>query len=165
MWPSRQKQAANSSDDGIQGEAQRVLSILTPREVASLGGLPGEGVAGIMDGDVSSVEAFRPNQVFIDFMHQVIRTAGPKDSVLRAAAVQQKNGWVYIIDLRTPEGPMGNVPPEDIIGAFEVQSGQVIAESYWRNPEHRVFTKHGLVQLPPTLRKAFVLEKGEVTAG
>jgi hypothetical protein len=65
---------------------------------------------------------------------------------------------VYTIDLRTIEGPQGRVPPDDIIGAFEVRLGQIVAGSYWSNENYRAFTSNGLVQLPPSLRKAFLRE-------
>ena len=82
----------------------------------------------------------------------------PKTQGLQAAAAQQVDGWVYIIDLRTPESPQGRVPPEDIIGAFEVRSGEVVPGSYQASEEHRVLTENGLVQLPSSLREAFVRE-------
>lgn len=91
-------------------------------------------------------------------MHHVIQIAGPKDPGLQAAAAEQGDGWVYIIDLRTPEGPQGRVPPEDIIGGFEVRSGQIVIESYWANDGHRVLTENGLVQVPPWARDAFMRE-------
>jgi hypothetical protein len=103
-----------------------------------------------------SVEAFRQNPAFVDFMHEVIRTTGPNDPELREAAQEQRDGWVYIIDLRTPEGPGGRVPPEDIIGAFEVQDGQIVADSYQASSTHRVYTNDGMVCLPPSLRRALV---------
>src|SRR5262249_21366909 len=34
-------------------------------------------------------------------------------------ALRQQDGWIYILDGRTPT-PQGAVPPEDISGAFEV---------------------------------------------
>lgn len=156
MWPFRRTRTVKQVDMSAAATQLHVLSILGPLEAAALGGLPREAVAGVMDGDGSSIEAFRPNPVFADFLHHVIRTAGPEDLDLQAAAIRQENGWVYIIDLRTPDGPQGRVPPEDIIGAFEVRSGRIVSGSYWRNDQHLVFSAHGLVQLPPSLREAFV---------
>jgi hypothetical protein len=46
-------------------------------------------------------------------MHEVIREAGLKDGGLQAAAAGQTQGWVYVIDLRTPDGPQGRVPGLD----------------------------------------------------
>jgi hypothetical protein len=133
-----------------------VLSILSPHEVQALGGLPVEGIAGRFEGEAISVDTFRQNPAFVEFMHRMIETAGPDDRDMQAAAQEQGDGWVYVIDLRTPEGPSGAVPPEDIIGAFEVQGGRIIAGSYRANANHRVYTTNGLVSLPPSIRRAFV---------
>jgi hypothetical protein len=91
-------------------------------------------------------------------MHDVIRTRGPEDPGLHAAAARQGDGWIYIIDLRTPGGPRGKVPPEDIIGGFKVAEGELLSSTYWANHKHIVLTTNGLVQLPPPLRAAFVAE-------
>lgn len=150
MWPFKRKVHA--------GSHLRVLSWLTPAEARSLDGIPGEAVIGVYSDDPPNPESVRTNRVFVDFMHQVIAAAGPKDPGLIAAARQQGNGWFYVIDLRTPEGPQGRVPPEDIIGAFEVRAGEVVPGSYQPSDSHRVFSESGLVQLPPFFREAFVAE-------
>jgi hypothetical protein len=147
MWPFGRTAADGSG--GQQG--QRVLSILSPDEVAALGELPGQAIAGILVGDAWSLEAFRPNRVFVDFMHEVLRTFGPDDPGLQRAAAEQGDGFVAILDGRTPT-PQGAVPPEDIIGGFDVRDGRIVPGSYRASPNHRVFTARGLVQLPPSLR-------------
>ena len=93
-------------------------------------------------------------------MHRVIEAAGPRDPEFRAAARVQGEGWICVIDLRTPEGPQGQVPTRDIIGGFEVRSGDLVDGSYWQNEAHEVFTEDGLVRLPPYLHEAFVAELG-----
>jgi len=95
-------------------------------------------------------------RVFIDFMHEVIRASAPLEAGLRQAAAEQKAGWVYVIDLRTPDGPQGTVPAEDIIGAFAVRDGELLPESYQPNSKHLVLTKDGPVQLPQSLKEALV---------
>jgi hypothetical protein len=156
MWPFRRKEPTRGSPEVAAGNIQRVLSILTPEEAKSLGGLPAEAIVGILQGEELTVEALRPNPRFVEFMHRVIRIAAPEDPELQTAAAEQGDGWVYIIDLRTPEGAQGRVPPDDIIGAFEVRSGQIVAGSYWPNENYRAFTRNGVVQLPPSLREAFI---------
>lgn len=155
IWPFTRKKPAEPHGPG-SASLQNVMSLLSPEEVDSLGGLPGEAIAGIVEGEAATPEAFRPNSRFIEFMHQVIRAAGPLDPDLRAAAREQGSGYVYIIDLRTPDGPQGRVPPEDIIGAFKIENGEILPDSYAANERHRVFTACGLVLLPPSLRAAFV---------
>jgi hypothetical protein len=139
----------------------RVLSLLSPAEVEALRGLPAEAIAGTVADDGIDVEAFRPNPQFVEFLHRVIRAAGPGDPDLQRAARDQQDGWVYVIDLRTPAGSQGPVPPEDIIGGFRVETGHIIAGSYWANDAHRVFTANGLVRLPPSLRAALVAQLPE----
>lgn len=134
----------------------QVRSLLAPEEVAALGGMPPEAVAGTYPGESLALEDFRPNPVFIDFLHQVISTAGPHLPDMIAAARQQGEGWLYVIDGRTPNGPQGQVPFEDIIGGFQVESGEIIAGSYWPNEKHAVLTPDGLVTLNASLREAFV---------
>src|SRR5262245_29225802 len=115
MWPLRRDKPPKPDEP-----TQRVLSLLTPEEVQSLGGLPGEAILGVYAGSTDSLETFRPNRTFIDFLHRVIADHGSCSAELAEGARQQRNGWLYVIDPRTPEGPNGNVGPEDIVGAFEV---------------------------------------------
>jgi hypothetical protein len=105
-------------------------------EVASLGGLPPKGIAGRF----------------------VARSAAPAEPELMAAAAAQRDGWLYVIDLRTPEGPQGRVPPEDIIGAFEVRTGQINGDWYQPFSDYRVYSQNGPPMLPHALRRAFVAQ-------
>jgi hypothetical protein len=134
-----------------------VLSLLPPKIVKKLGGLPPAAICGVLGGD-HAPSSFRTNPKFVEFLHGVIQKVGPEDHELRAAAALQKDGWVYVIDLRTPDGPHGRVLPEDIIGAFEVRHGEIVQGTYWANQKHLVFSQRGLLQLPPTLFKALVDE-------
>jgi len=156
MWSFGQRDQPKAEDTQPDAEPLRVLSFLPPEDVQALSELPGEAIFGFMAGEGFSVEHFRPNRVFIDFMHRVIRSVGPQDRSMQADAAQQRQGWLYVIDLRTPDGSQGRVPPEDIVGAFEVKGGQIIADSYWANDQHRVFTENGLVRLPPPLQEALI---------
>jgi hypothetical protein len=110
----------------------------------------GSLVRSIDEGGKVSPENFVPNPEFIAFMHEVIQRRGCELGALQASARQQGNGWTYILDGRTPD-PQGNVPAEDIIGAFEVQSGNLILESYRPNPNHVLLSARGLFQLPSEL--------------
>ena len=163
MWPFKRSKRKKQTEPSSPEDSFQVLSVLQPDDVESLGGLPDEAIAGLINSnpntdDKISVEQVRPNPAFIHFMHDVIKMFGPDDPELQQAAMEQKEGWVYIIDLRTPEGPSGRVPPEDIIGAFEVKLGQIIRDSYRANDKHLVFSEHGLVQLPPFLSEALIRE-------
>jgi hypothetical protein len=127
----------------------------------AIGGLPSQAIAGVIEnearpGEPLSPDAFRPNPAFVAFMQHVIDTLGRNDTELKAEAQRQGNGSIGIIDLRTPEGVLGRVPLEDIIGIFEVRDGELGA--YHVNHQHVTFTVNGLVQLPPQLRDLHVRE-------
>jgi len=141
--------------------AMQVLTILSPQQQIEIGGIPAEAIAGaivapIEPGKPIPVTAFNTNPAFVEFMQHVIRTFGPAQPDLQEAARQQGNGSVGIIDLRTPEGVEGNVPLEDIVGIFAVADGKL--GEYHANEKYVVFTRHGLVKLPPTLRALHIRE-------
>ena len=178
MWPFKRK---NREPPGNPNEDRflQVLSVLDPADVQALGGLPTEAVAGVIGtasknpdtlnsvaavaGEPFTVSQFRPNPAFSAFMHHVIRTYGPQDRELQEAAERQGDGFVYVIDLRTPEGPMGRVSPEDIVGAFAVEGRRLSA--YQPNDKHLAFSKNGLVQLPPSLAEIHVRELKRLKIG
>lgn len=100
---------------------------------------------------------FARNRVFVDFMHGVIREHGPSVPNLVEAAKKQMNGWVYIIDGRTPE-PQGAVPAEDLVGGFQVEDGELVAGSYQPNPNHRILSNRGFFQLETVLEQRLLDE-------
>ena len=140
----------------------RVLSLLGP-DVAFKNGLAGPAIAGVFQSEEFTPENFVPNRAFIDVLHQVIREKGPTLGGFAQAAQKQGNGSLAIIDLRTAEGPNGNVPPDDIVGAFAVADGRASSDTYSPNPNYRVFTKDGLTRLPEPLHGILVAELTRLT--
>lgn len=138
-----------------------VISLLKPREVEQLGGLSPIAICGSFQDETMDPEKFLVNKEFVQFMHNIIGNKGSELLSLKEAAQKQRNGYLYIIDLRTPGGVMGNVPTEDIIGAFKVEDKKLVTNSYWRNESHKIYTKNGLVKLPPEL---FLLVVNEIKA-
>jgi len=63
----------------------------------------------------------------------------------------------YIIDQRA-HTTNGSVPPENIIGAFEVKEGELLPESYRRNPSHLILSPDGFFNLGAELQKCLVEE-------
>lgn len=100
---------------------------------------------------------FARNRAFVDFMHSVIEKYGPAVPNLAEAARAQANGWVHIIDGRTPT-PQGAVPAEDVVGAFQVKDGEIVSGSYQANPNHRMLSRHGFFQLEPVLQQRLLDE-------
>jgi hypothetical protein len=149
---------------GDEGGDLQVMSFLSPAEVQHLGGFLPQAIIAAYRG--ARPDRLRGNPAFVTFLHDVIRRHGPKDPALLAEARRQGKGWVYVIDLGTPDGPGGRVPAEDIVGGFEVRGGSVLEDRYWANPGYVVYSSarsgpsssRGLVKLPPTLEDALFRE-------
>jgi hypothetical protein len=110
-----------------------------------------------------SVESFARGKEFTDFLHESIARNGPSLPGLVAAAEKEREGYVYIIDGRTPT-PQGRVPNEDIIGAFQIREGKVSFDTYQRFEPHRLYTERGFFQLDQLLAQ-LVLEDLEARCG
>ncbi len=91
-------------------------------------------------------DCFAQNPAFLRLLHGVIREHGPSSPDLREEAERLGEGWLYVIDRRTPT-PGDRVPPQDIVGVFSVRSGEVVPASYTPSPNYRLFTVDGLFQL------------------
>ena len=130
------------------------LSLL-PHEVGFQIGLPTEAVIGeLVDGpDHFEHEHFVQNDVFVTFLHHVIAKHVYACPGLVAEGQRQRNGYVYLIDSRTPT-PDGAVPPEDIIGVVEVEDGQL--HSYRGSPKYQLFAQSGLISLDPWLEERLI---------
>lgn len=145
------------------GDFATVISYFEPDVLNDLDGLPGEFVCGEIR-DAADLEDenfdFRPEQVqenpvFTSFLHEFIATQANLNEELKEAAREQKEGFVYMIDQRTPDAE-SDVPPADIIGAFEIEDGAITPESYSPNPEHQMVTEDGLVEIGEDLREAML---------
>ena len=137
------------------------VTLLSPDTTFSEG-LPPEAVVGVLAHPLKANEQITPdifsrNRVFLDFMHEVIARYGPNHPGLQAEALRQGNGFVYVIDQRTKDA-RGTVPPEDIVGRFEVKDGEVVPESYRRNSSHVILSPDGFFRLDSTLHQRLLEE-------
>jgi hypothetical protein len=103
------------------------VTLLAPERVLA-NGLAPEAIVGVLSrpprsGERITPELFARNRVFVDFLHEVIARHAPSQPGFQAEARRLGNGWIYVVDQRTPTS-QGPVPPEDIIGAFEVKVGK-----------------------------------------
>ncbi|PZU94133.1 MAG: hypothetical protein DI527_04325 [Chelatococcus sp.] len=135
----------------------QAVSLLKPDDVNAIGNLPPIAICGFIQ-DEGGERRFVPNRPFIDFMHRAIAAFAEHDPGIAAAARQQGDGYLYIIDQRTPDGPSGSVPPEDIVGAHRVAQGRIVPGGYEANPHHLLVSANGLVRLPPAMEAFLVAE-------
>lgn len=125
-------------------------------------GLPSEAIIGVLLRPLESTEAITPdvfarNRIFVDFMQGVIARRGPQLPGLLADAARQGNGLVVVVDQRTHK-PEHGAPPEDIIGVFKVQDGQVVPGSYTPSPNHQILSSRGFFQLNEDLQSCLLEE-------
>ncbi|HEU4557823.1 MAG TPA: hypothetical protein VFS20_08230 [Longimicrobium sp.] len=143
-------------------EGARDYVTILPPETVSERGLPRVAIVGALTkplGDEEGVTAdvFTPNPAFVRFMHDVLAKHAPLVGSFREEARRQREGWVYVIDARTPD-PAGTVPPEDVIGAVEVKGGEPVAGSYRANPGHQILTARGFFRLGEELHACLLAE-------
>lgn len=146
-------------------ESKDIVSLVSG-DVVSEFGLVGEAIVGecvpmLKDGERVTEANFRPNPYFVKLLHDVIARHAPGLPGLQAEARRQRNGWVYVIDARTPT-PNGRVPSHDIVGSFEVRDGEVVENSYQPNPDHRLFTSAGLFVLATALHERLMEQINEL---
>ena len=165
MLPVSVSPARGPTDEFAAGTDQyQILCLLEPPDIERLGGLPSDAIIGRLVVSQStrrrwgrgrshqSAPELIVNERFVDLLHGVIAQWAPLEPGFAEEALRQQDGWIYILDGRTPT-PQGRVPPEDIIGAFELRGGKIEPSSYQRFADHELLTERGLFQLPPSLHE------------
>ncbi len=109
------------------------------------------------EGERVTPENFALNRMFVDFMQQVIAQHAPSLPGFQAEASRQGEGWLYVIDQRTPD-PEGAVPGQDVIGGFAVKGGAIVPDSYQPNPNHSLLSEAGFFNLGPELHRKLLGE-------
>lgn len=138
-----------------------VLSYVPPAVLVEEDGLDPIGIIGGYRSNISNLEEpqavnpaelnpenFGRNRVFFDHLQTLVATSGAESPEMKAAANERWTGHLYVIDRRTLD-PNGDVPPEDIVGAFEIENGQISAERYQPNPGYWILSERGIFNLPP----------------
>lgn len=125
-------------------------------------GLISEAIMGVLlrpltAGEKIGPAVFAQNRVFVDFMHEVIARSSAQLVELLDEAKRQGDGAVAIIDGRT-KTPHGYVPNWDVVGTFDVNSGQLVSGSYKPNPAHVILSPDGFVQLDARVQSALLQE-------
>jgi hypothetical protein len=135
---------------------------LAPPAVVFSKGLAAEAIVGqllrpLEPGESITPDVFAKNPAFVELLHAVVARESPQQASCVAEAKNIWNGYLYVIDQRTAT-PEGAVPPEDIIGGFEVKDGAVIGRSYTPNPNHRILSARGFFRLDAHLHACLVQE-------
>jgi hypothetical protein len=147
-------QTIESSNNEL--ERLGALSLLSPEQVEKIGTLKGEAILGFITGEQLSLEYFHPNRIFIDLLQNVVGSEALKDPELQTAAIKQKQGYIYIIDRRVADSLEEETSSEDILGAFEIKDGRIVANSYQPNENYLIFGNNGLMQLPASLHESLI---------
>jgi hypothetical protein len=150
-------------DTVIDGQ-RRYFATLLPHDTGFESGLPSEAIMGeLTDGPHTlTPDAFQQNERFIQFLAFVIGKHAIGCPGLVAETQRQQNGFVYILDKRTPT-PDGAVPPEDIIGGVEIESGQMLR--FHGSPNYRILTADGFMQLDSWLKDRLIEELVVIATG
>jgi hypothetical protein len=135
---------------------------LLPPDAVREQGLAPEAIVGELAHPLGMGESIQPenfarNRVFVDFLHEVIARHAPQQPGFQAEARRLGNGWLYLLDQRTPT-PQGPVPSEDILGAFQIQNGEVVPGSYQASSRHRILSSSGFFRLEPGLHRCLLQE-------
>jgi hypothetical protein len=137
------------------GETVVYLSCQSPEQTVAAGGIEpfsiiGEVTGPRREGQPIAPESFAASRQFREFLQGVVGRRGPELPGLVAVAKRQREGWVHIIDQRTPD-PSGEIVPEDMVGSFSVSKGRLVPNGFIANPHYAVLTDNGFPVLGPFL--------------
>jgi hypothetical protein len=145
---------------GKDGARHFYLSPLTPEDARAIGSLPGEAIMGeLLSAERPAVDMrldpaqFRPNPVFLSFLHEVFARYAHQAPGFAEAAHTQQDGYLSIIDARTAT-PKGQVPLEDILGRIEISAGAAVR--YHASESYRTLTERGLMRLHPWMQAKLI---------
>lgn len=128
------------------------FSVLPPEQIFRHGLVPeaivGEATEKPLEGIPVEKSKFFANTVFKDFLHRVIESCADHPEVI-AEANRVGRGMVTVIDRRVPDLNAA-IAPEDILGGFIVENGQVTG--YSRNPNHVLLNQFGFFKLEPIIQ-------------
>ncbi len=150
-------------DTVVEGR-HRYFASLLPHDRGFTTGLPSEAIIGEFTSGPETLtpNAFQQNPEFITFMAYAIGKHASTCPGLIAETRRQQNGFVYILDNRTPT-PDDAVPPEDIIGGVEIANGKMLR--FHGSPNYQLLTDNGFMQLDPWLKNRLIEELVAIATG
>lgn len=123
-----------------------------PHEHVFKHGLIGSVIVGEVEksdsGEIDLQNNFKANSLFKKTIFDFVEKVVVSDPLLIKSAKEQDEGWLYVIDQRTPT-PNGEVPPFDIIGTFEVIDG--VLDSFNSNENYQIRSINGFTDFGVTL--------------
>ena len=140
----------------LEGNDMAALSLLPP-DIVQQYGLPTEAVIGEVDHRHPDMtpEHFTPNDKFLDLLSGVIRAHAPRLESIQKQVAKIDNGPVYVVDRRSAN--QGERPPfEDVIGWFGVRNGELQLDSWNPNPNYKLLTNAGPIELESALEPHLV---------
>ena len=148
---------------GLSGETIAVATWIPGERIGEIG-IPEIGICGIVKEPELKwyPDNFMQNRAFIDAVQSIASTH--LDPGLAQYAKNCSEPSVAIIDQRSPDVNAA-IPPEDIIGVYSIENGDVVG--YSAGPNYRLITESGVFQLTPWLREQLwlsVFENGEADA-
>lgn len=99
-----------------------------------------EPAIGVVPGNISY------NKDFLVHLHSIVRDVMVNDPDVIAQSKEQPNGFVFIVDRRSPataEGAAQDVDKQDIIGIFLCNDRQTDASKYRPNPDYVLISEKG----------------------
>lgn len=138
---------------GINGQEKTFVTFL-PTETINSTGLKESTIAGIIKNPHEKLEPnnFIENGAFKETIKSFFDYIASKDNELIDSAKNSNDEWIYIIDQRNKD-PLGNVPPDDIIGVFQVVDRKL--SEFKVNPNYRLMTVDGILNLGKDKNKDF----------
>lgn len=112
-----------------------------------------EPAIGVVPGNISY------NKEFIVHIHSLVRDIMVNDPDVIEKANEQSNGFVFIIDRRSPASGAeseGSVDKEDIIGIFLCNDFKTDKSKYRPNPDYLLISSRGISQLPVTVEEKLI---------
>ncbi|MEQ3692474.1 MAG: hypothetical protein ACJA2K_002179 [Thalassolituus sp.] len=95
-------------------------------------------------------QIFQENREFRSTLTSFINTVLTCQDELINQAKAQRTGWIYLIDQRTST-PQGDTPPEDIIGGFQIENGEIL--KFTPNTKHTLISNAGVFSLGNSANK------------
>ncbi|MEZ6057224.1 MAG: hypothetical protein R3C01_11025 [Planctomycetaceae bacterium] len=161
--PAARSKADRSNPEGFHivetdfDGQHRYFATLLPHDEVFASGLPPEAILGefTRGPQMLTYEAFEQNPQFIEFLADTIRKHVSSCPGLIDAMQRQQDGFIDILDDRTPATSNG-VLQADLIGRVEIKRGEMIG--FRASPQYRLMTANGFMQLDPWLKERLVAE-------